>query len=378
MDQDALYHDGMRRLQDARETRPLADRLQQVTVRRAFTDEDRAFIDACPMFFVATADAQGRPDCSYKGGLPGFVRVLDERTLAFPDYDGNGMYRSWGNVLVNPNVGLLFLDFERTRRLRVNGRAQVAADDPLRAEYPGAVFIIRVTAEWIFPNCPRYLHQMRLVEHSAYAPRPEYTPPVPAWKTFDAFRDALPARDRIEARHDPAAAPQAADGDASPAVTTVLRPMTDPEFAAWRAETVPAFAADKVASGQWSERESLALSEAEFDHLLPQGLATPGNHMFTIADGAGASVGFLWIAEQSRGGAAIAYVYDVAVIPQRQREGHARRAFAALEEQAARLGLTGIALHVFGHNTGARSLYEQLGFESTNVHMFKALPQGRP
>ena len=196
MTNDPLYHDGMRQLQDARDTRRIADRLAQVTLRAAFTDEDRAFIERCPMFFVATADAHGYPDCSYKGGLPGFVRVLDESTLAFPDYDGNGMYRSWGNILVNPHVGLLFLDFEKQKRIRVNGTAQVSEDDPLRAEYPGSVFIIRVTAEKIFPNCPRYIHRMQVIEHSVYAPRPNHVPPVPAWKTFDVFRDALPVRDR--------------------------------------------------------------------------------------------------------------------------------------------------------------------------------------
>lgn len=195
---DPVYHDGMRQLQDARETRAIADRLAQVTLRRAFTDDDRAFIERSPMFFIATADARGHPDCSYKGGLPGFVRVLDERTLCIPDYDGNGMYRTWGNVLANPRVGLLFMDFEQPKRLRVNGTASISADDPLLGECPGAVFIVRVTADAIFPNCPRYLHRMQTVEHSAYAPRPDYTPPVPAWKTFDVFRDALPARDRPE------------------------------------------------------------------------------------------------------------------------------------------------------------------------------------
>ena len=199
---DDMYHDGMRRLQDVRETRPLADRLNQVTVRTAFTDEDRLFIQRCAMFFIATADVRGRPDCSYKGGLPGFVRLLDERTLAIPDYDGNGMYRTWGNVLVNPHVGLLFLDFEQTKRIRVNGTAQLDKDDPLLAECPGAVFIVRVTATQIFPNCPRYIHKMQLVEHSTYAPRADYTPPVPAWKTFDSFRDSLPARDRPGAREE--------------------------------------------------------------------------------------------------------------------------------------------------------------------------------
>lgn len=200
MEDDQMYHDGMRKLQDLRETRPLADRLQQVTVRATFTEEDRAFIGRCAMFFIATADRKGRPDCSYKGGLPGFVRVLDDRTLAIPDYDGNGMYRTWGNVMVNPHVGLLFLDFEQPKRIRVNGTARIGADDPLRAEYPGSVFIVRMTARQIFPNCPRYIHRMQLVEHSVYAPRPGYTPPVPAWKTFDAFRDSLPARDRDDDR----------------------------------------------------------------------------------------------------------------------------------------------------------------------------------
>lgn len=196
MDTTPMYHDGMRQIQDQRETRPLADRLEQVTVRSAFTDDDRAFIERCPMFFIATADAHGHPDCSYKAGLPGFVRVLDERTLAFPDYDGNGMYRTLGNVLVNPGVGLLFMDFDKPKRLRVNGTAVVSADDPLRSEYPDAVFVVRVTASRIFPNCPRYLHKMSVIEYSAYSPRPDYTPPVPVWKTFEVFRDALPPRDR--------------------------------------------------------------------------------------------------------------------------------------------------------------------------------------
>jgi len=195
---DSFYHDGMRRLQDARETRRLADRLEDVTVHTTFTDEDRAFIRRSSMFFVATADARGHPDCSYKGGLPGFVRVLDDRTLCLPDYDGNGMYRTWGNVLVNAHVGLLFLDFERPNRLRVNGVARISEDDPLRSEFPGSVFIVRVAADRIFRNCPRYIHKMQLLEHSAYAPRPDYTPPVPAWKTFADFRDSLPARDRTE------------------------------------------------------------------------------------------------------------------------------------------------------------------------------------
>ena len=112
------------------------------------------------------------------------------------------MYRTWGNVLVNPNVGLLFLDFEQPKRIRINGTAQLREDDPLRADFPGSVFIVRVTATQIFPNCPRYIHKMQLVEHSVYAPRLDYTPPVPAWKTFESFRDSLPPRDLPEAKQE--------------------------------------------------------------------------------------------------------------------------------------------------------------------------------
>src|SRR5215203_545501 len=114
-----LYHEGNRRLQDAFDTRRLADRLEEVKVRDFIDEVDRAFIEGLDMFFLATADADGRPSCSYKGGDPGFVRVLDERTVAFPSYDGNGMFLTLGNALVNPAVGLLFICFERRRRLRL-------------------------------------------------------------------------------------------------------------------------------------------------------------------------------------------------------------------------------------------------------------------
>jgi len=189
-----MYHDGMRALQDHFDSHRLADRMEQHILRQRFTDEDRTYIESRAYFFLATADAEGWPDCSYKGGLPGFVRVVGESALAFPSYDGNGMYRSLGNLRVNHRVGLLFLDFENPKRLRVNGTAEVSHTDPLLAEFPGAELVVRVTALQIFPNCPRYIHRMQLVEHSAYAPRPEHTPPEPAWKDFEIFRDVVPRK----------------------------------------------------------------------------------------------------------------------------------------------------------------------------------------
>ena len=160
----STYHDGSRRLQDRFDTRRLADRIDEKLVSRGrIDDDDRAFIERCDMVFVATADAEGRPNCSYKGGEPGFVRVLDERTIALPSYDGNGMYLS--------------------------------EDDPLGAEYPGAQFVVRVRAEQVFPNCPRYIHHYQLVARSRFVPKADCEAPVPGWKTREWSRDALPEND---------------------------------------------------------------------------------------------------------------------------------------------------------------------------------------
>ena len=186
-----MYHAGSRKLQDRFDTRRLADRIDERIVYETIDGDDRAFIEARDMFFLATADAEGRPQCSYKGGDPGFVRVLDERTIAFPVYDGNGMYLSAGNAVVNPHVGLLFIDFERRRRLRLNGLASVAEDDPLRAEYPEAQLVVRVEATEVFPNCPRYIHEYRLVQRSRFVPREACETPVPAWKTREWAHDVL-------------------------------------------------------------------------------------------------------------------------------------------------------------------------------------------
>ena len=188
------YHEGSRELQDRFDTRRLADRIEERS-RDTIDADDRAFIERSDMFFLATADAEGRPQCSYKGGAPGFVHVLDERTIAFPNYDGNGMYLSAGNALVNPNVGLLFIDFERRTRMRLNGVASQSDEDPLLGEWPEAQFVWRVRATEVFPNCPRYIHEYRLVQRSRFVPRAECETPAPVWKTRDWSRDVLPAGD---------------------------------------------------------------------------------------------------------------------------------------------------------------------------------------
>ena len=186
------YHAGMRQLQDRFDTRRLADRLDERLGRGTFRDDDRAFIESRTMFFIATADAEGRPDCSYKGGDPGFVRVVAPDELEFASYDGNGQFRSLGNLLANPGVGLLFIDFESPRRLRVNGRATLIDEPAALARHHGAQLVVRVRAERIFPNCPRYIHRTAGGERSADVPRPGHEPPAAAWKSMSIVADVLP------------------------------------------------------------------------------------------------------------------------------------------------------------------------------------------
>ena len=192
-----MYHAGQRELQDHFGSRALADRLVEHTHRTIFSDDDKRFIESVTFFFLATADGEGRPDCSFKGGPAGFVKVIADNRLAFPDYDGNGMFRSLGNVRINPQVGLLFIRTgEKRGRLRVNGRAELTFDDVAIAEIPGAQALVCVTAEHIFPNCPRYIPHLEVKAESVYIPKAECAPVEPAWKGFGQFKDVVPPRAR--------------------------------------------------------------------------------------------------------------------------------------------------------------------------------------
>ncbi|MEI6067245.1 MAG: pyridoxamine 5'-phosphate oxidase family protein [Methylococcaceae bacterium] len=166
-----FFHEGSRQLQNQFETQPMADRLAETIISHQISPEDQAFIEEQNMFFLATVDQEGRPNCSYKGGGVGLVKVIDEYTVAFPVYDGNGMYLSAGNVMVNPPVGLLFIDFQRQARLRLNGDAFIQENDPLLAHWPEAQMVLRVKLREMFPNCPRYIHKMVMVEESSFVPK---------------------------------------------------------------------------------------------------------------------------------------------------------------------------------------------------------------
>jgi predicted pyridoxine 5'-phosphate oxidase superfamily flavin-nucleotide-binding protein len=191
----SLYNRRSRELQDRFDTRRLADRIEERVVHDRIDDGDRVFIEARDMFFIATVDEEGQPQSSYKGGDPGFVRVLDEHTIAFPVYDGNGMYLTAGNLLATKKVGLLFIDFEGRKRMRLNGTASIDDADPLLGEYPEAQFVVRVHATEVFPNCPRYIHEYKLVARSRFVPKTECDTPVPQWKRSEWAHDVLPEDD---------------------------------------------------------------------------------------------------------------------------------------------------------------------------------------
>ena len=190
-----LYGESHRKLQREFDTERLADRIEERLFHEHITPDDKAFIERLDMFFLATADAEGRPNCSYKGGDPGFVRVLDPQTLVFPNYDGNGMYLSMGNTLANPEIGMLFIDFEKQKRMRLNGTARIEPASSVDPAYPEAQFVVKVKVRQVFPNCPRYIHKMQLVERSNFVPHAAVKTPVPGWKRTDWACDVLPEGD---------------------------------------------------------------------------------------------------------------------------------------------------------------------------------------
>lgn len=191
-----LYGPVHRSLQDRFDTRRLADNVEARIVLTEIPPEHKAFIESRDMFFLSTIDHQGRPTVSYKGGDPGFVRVLDNTTVAFPCYDGNGMFYSMGNLVGNHHVGMLFINFEKPHRLRLQGVASVDDDDPLLPEYPEAQLVVRITVTEIFRNCPRYVHRYKKIQPSEFVPRSTGVTPLAPWKRVDDVQASLPAKDR--------------------------------------------------------------------------------------------------------------------------------------------------------------------------------------
>lgn len=199
MTDSVFYTPEHRALQDAFDSRRMADLMEGQITHDALAPHEQAFIESLDMCFLATVDLHGAPSVSYKGGAPGFIRVPDPRTLVMPSYDGNGMHFSTGNIAAHAQVGFLFIDFDTPNRLRVQGRATIEREHPLMAAYPGAQYLILTTIERIWLNCPRYVHRRVKVEDSKYVPQAACETPVPAWKRIDLVQDALPAQDQGKA-----------------------------------------------------------------------------------------------------------------------------------------------------------------------------------
>ena len=191
-----IYGEQHRAMQDTFGTKNLADRVNEIIVAEEIADDRKGFIESRDLFFLTTIDHRGYPSCSYKGGNPGFVRVLDSKTLAFPSFDGNGMFLSIGNMTANNKIGMLFIDFETPHRLRIHGTASIDLHDPLIAEFHGAQMVVRVAITETFVNCPRYIHKYQRIGTSKYIPQDGCSTPSAQWKRINAVQDVLPERDK--------------------------------------------------------------------------------------------------------------------------------------------------------------------------------------
>ena len=196
---EQLYFDEHIALQNEFGTRKLADMLDTKWAHRALTPEEQAFVASRDMFFLATVDKEGRPTVSYKGGPVGLVKVVDDHTLAFPGFDGNGMFYSMGNIVGQGHVGLLFIDFETPHRFRVQGRATFERDDPLMGAWKEAKYIVRVTCDRVWVNCPRYVHKYQRVGQSKYVPVEGKETPLALWKRADIVQEVIKPEERAQA-----------------------------------------------------------------------------------------------------------------------------------------------------------------------------------
>ncbi|MEM8653220.1 MAG: pyridoxamine 5'-phosphate oxidase family protein [Pseudomonadota bacterium] len=196
MTPDAFYTDAHRKLQTAFGREALADAVFHSIVEDHINEANAGFIESRDFFFVSTVAASGIPTVSYKGGAPGVVQVLDPKTLVFPNYDGNGMFRSMGNAAETGKIGLLFMDFETPNRVRIEGQVTLGADPDDLARFPGANLVARVAVASCFLNCARYIHKHERIAASPYVPDDKGQQPHPSWKRIDAVQPTLTDEER--------------------------------------------------------------------------------------------------------------------------------------------------------------------------------------
>ena len=183
-DTDNFYRHAARQLQRRHDTDKLADALSD------------AIVASLDFFYLATVNGDGEPTVSYKGGAQGFVRVVSPGQLMFPNYDGNGMFLSMGNIDETCHIGLLFMSFETPQRLRVQGNARLREDAECLTRFPGANMVVQVDITSCFVNCARYIHTYSRVERSQYVPDESGNQPFPSWKRIDQFQTTLSPDDQ--------------------------------------------------------------------------------------------------------------------------------------------------------------------------------------
>lgn len=192
----SLYSAEHRALQEEFNTTKLADLLDNGWIHEKISEDEKNFISSRDMFFLSTVDPHGMPTVSYKGGPTGFVKVLDESTLVFPGFDGNGMFYSVGNIEAQHKVGMLFIDFETPHRVRVQGTAKLIREHELMADYTEAKYLIMITVTKIWVNCPRYIHKYKKIDQSKYVPESCKVTPIPTWKRLDIVQDAITPKEK--------------------------------------------------------------------------------------------------------------------------------------------------------------------------------------
>ena len=192
----SVYGKTHRNLQDQFDSRKLADRLNDSIVKKEFDTDAKKFIESRDMFFLSTINHNNMPTVSYKGGNPGFVKVINSKTLVFPSFDGNGMFMSMGNIKENKNVGLLFIAFDKPHRLRVHGKASISKDKNLLKDFKEAELVVKIKLENYWQNCPRYIHKYVKIDESKYVPKKNLQTPLAGWKKTDLVQDVLPEKDK--------------------------------------------------------------------------------------------------------------------------------------------------------------------------------------
>lgn len=193
---DDFYSKAQRKMQRDHNSESLANAVVAAIVTDEIQEKQIPFVESRDFFFLSTVNGDGEPTVSHKGGPVGLLQVLSPTRVIFPNYDGNGMFYSMGNVSETSKVGLLLIDFETPNRLRLQGDATLSDDPELLSRFPGANMIVDIAVTRVFVNCARYIHKHKRVERSKYVPDEKGEQPFPAWKRIDKLQPALPEKDQ--------------------------------------------------------------------------------------------------------------------------------------------------------------------------------------